>query len=83
MPQSRQLAAIMFTDIVGYTALMSDNEQKTFEFLRRSNCSNFRHLANVNQRNKIRSINERAGYFYPLDLVTPIQLMYYEKRIMK
>ena len=39
---------------------------------------NFRHLANVNKRNKIRSINERAGYFYPLDLVTPIQLMYYE-----
>ena len=27
MPQSRQLAAIMFTDIVGYTALMGDDEQ--------------------------------------------------------
>ncbi len=36
MPQSRQLAAIMFTDIVGYTALMGDDEQKAFEFLRKN-----------------------------------------------
>ena len=36
MLQSRQLAAIMFTDIVGYTALMGNNEQKAFE-LRRKN----------------------------------------------
>ena len=33
MSQSRQLAAIMFTDIVGYTALMGKDEQKAFEFL--------------------------------------------------
>jgi hypothetical protein len=33
MPQSRQLAAIMFTDIVGYTALMGDDEQKAFSIL--------------------------------------------------
>ncbi len=31
--QSRQLAAIMFTDIVGYTALMGRDEQKGFELL--------------------------------------------------
>ena len=27
MSQSRQLAAIMFTDIVGYTALMGEDEK--------------------------------------------------------
>ena len=33
MPQIRQLAAIMFTDIVGYTALMGNDEKKAFELL--------------------------------------------------
>ena len=33
MSQSRQLAVIMFTDIVGYTALMGSDEQKAFELL--------------------------------------------------
>jgi TolB-like protein/Tfp pilus assembly protein PilF len=33
MSQTRQLAAIMFTDIVGYTALMGNDEQKAFELL--------------------------------------------------
>lgn len=33
MHQSGQLAAIMFTDIVGYTALMGDDEQKAFDVL--------------------------------------------------
>jgi len=33
MSSTRQLAAIMFTDIVGYTALMGKDEQKAFEFL--------------------------------------------------
>ena len=33
MPGSRQLAAIMFTDIVGFTALMGSDEEKTFRIL--------------------------------------------------
>ncbi len=33
MSQSRQLAAIMFTDIVGYTALMGSDEQKAMQLL--------------------------------------------------
>ena len=36
MSQSRQLAAIMFTDIVGYTAMMGEDEQKAFELLRKN-----------------------------------------------
>lgn len=35
MSQTRQLAAIMFTDIVGYTALMGRDEAKAFEVLRK------------------------------------------------
>lgn len=34
--QSRQLAAIMFTDIVGYTALMGKDEQRAFELLKKN-----------------------------------------------
>ena len=33
MPQTRQLAAIMFTDIVGYTALMGNDEKIAFQIL--------------------------------------------------
>ncbi len=36
MSQSRQLAAIMFTDIAGYTALMGADEKKAFELLRKN-----------------------------------------------
>src|SRR5215203_418758 len=36
MSSIRQLAAIMFTDIVGYTALMGNDEQKAFELLRKN-----------------------------------------------
>lgn len=36
MSQSRQLAAIMFTDIVGYTSLMGNDEQKAFDLLKKN-----------------------------------------------
>jgi adenylate cyclase len=37
MPQGRQLAAIMFTDIVGYTAMMQADEQKTVAVIKHYN----------------------------------------------
>jgi adenylate cyclase len=37
MPESRQLAAIMFTDIVGYTAMMQQNEEKAVAVIKRYN----------------------------------------------
>ncbi len=36
MPSTRQLAAIMFTDIVGYTALMGNDQQKAFTILNKN-----------------------------------------------
>ncbi|HJS54865.1 MAG TPA: tetratricopeptide repeat protein [Chitinophagaceae bacterium] len=36
MSSTRQLAAIMFTDIVGYTALMGKDEKKAFELLNKN-----------------------------------------------
>ena len=36
MSQSRRLAAIMFTDIVGYTTLMGEDERKTLDLLLKS-----------------------------------------------
>ena len=33
---TRQLAAIMFTDIVGYTAMMENDEAKAFEILEKN-----------------------------------------------
>jgi len=36
MPEDRRLAAIMFTDIVGYTSLMGSDENKAFTVLRKN-----------------------------------------------
>ncbi len=50
MSQSRQLAAIMFTDIVGYTALMGDDEQKAFSVLTKNRELQKRIIENYNGR---------------------------------
>jgi len=39
LPQDRQLAAIMFTDIVGYTAMMQADEQKAVAVIKHYNSS--------------------------------------------
>jgi class 3 adenylate cyclase len=36
MSANRQLAAIMFTDIFGYTALMDNDEDKAFQLLNKN-----------------------------------------------
>ena len=36
MPEDRRLAAIMFTDIVGYTKTMGSDEDKAFQLLRKN-----------------------------------------------
>lgn len=37
---------------------------------------NFKHLSNVNKKMRVKIINEKEGFYYPLDLLTPIQLIY-------
>jgi TolB-like protein/class 3 adenylate cyclase/Tfp pilus assembly protein PilF len=36
MPEARQLAAIMFTDIVGYTSLMGEDEASAYQLLKKN-----------------------------------------------
>lgn len=36
MPEKRRLAAIMFTDIVGYTSLMGEDEERAYQLLKKN-----------------------------------------------
>ena len=36
---------------------------------------NFKHLANINKQISVKQINEREGYFYPLMLTNPMEVM--------
>jgi hypothetical protein len=58
LTQSRQLAAIMFTDIVGYTALMGKDEQKAFELLKKIELYNDQLLSNTTAGGSKRSVME-------------------------
>ena len=48
MPAVRQLAAIMFTDMVGYTALMGEDELKAFDLLRQNRLLHKKLIAEYN-----------------------------------
>lgn len=50
MSQSRQLAAIMFTDIVGYTTMMQHNEQKAVAAIKHYNNTLEKWVAHFNGR---------------------------------
>jgi predicted nucleic acid-binding protein len=36
---------------------------------------NFRHLANISKKDKMTSVNVSEGYYRPLDLVTPLEVL--------
>ena len=48
MPEDRRLAAIMFTDIVGYTALMGKDEDKAFNMLGRNREIHLKYIREFN-----------------------------------
>ncbi|MBI4558003.1 MAG: type II toxin-antitoxin system VapC family toxin [Candidatus Hydrogenedentes bacterium] len=39
---------------------------------------NFRHLANIQKQLAVRVVNEKNGYYYPLTMTNPMELLYEE-----
>ena len=40
---------------------------------------NFRHLANMNRRKRVMELNIEKGYNFPIELVTPLEVLGDEK----
>ncbi|MBK9464948.1 MAG: hypothetical protein IPN56_09195 [Chitinophagaceae bacterium] len=62
MSQTRQLAAIMFTDISGFTSLMGDDEQKAYAILQKTGLCKNQSLSNLTGPGS-RSWGRRSGKF--------------------
>ena len=57
----RKLAAIMFTDMVGYTALMQDDEDKARELIERHrDLMNTLHHLSLNDKSKLYLLSIRS-----------------------
>ncbi|MFC2123321.1 adenylate/guanylate cyclase domain-containing protein [Bacteroidota bacterium] len=65
MPEDRRLAAIMFTDIVGYTALMGSDEDKAFDMLARNHTLH-ENLINKYNGTLIKEIGDGTLASFPL-----------------
>lgn len=65
MPEDRRLAAIMFTDIVGYTALMGSDEDKAFEVLKKNHAIH-ENLINKYNGTLIKEIGDGTLASFPL-----------------
>jgi len=65
MPEDRRLAAIMFTDIVGYTALMGSDEEKAFEVLKKNHAIH-ENLINKYNGTLIKEIGDGTFVSFPL-----------------
>jgi len=36
---------------------------------------NFEHLANINKERRILAVNQELGYYYPMRITTPLEVM--------
>ena len=53
----RRLAAIMFTDIVGYDSLLKEDEKKAFEYLRKNQRIHKRLIKSINTILNFKKLN--------------------------